>query len=544
MAKSWRTGRRNEGRLVRAHPFRPRFAEMASILSDSDPEPDGSLQDRWETLLDLLPGVWFEQRADLSFTAIGPGQELFFGNQGGDPVKHSDLFLSTIHEDDRAEVLSWLKKQADSDGILRTSYRLVHPETRDIFYVADIRKGTGRDPVAFQGIWLDQTNQVRAEKRLTFRAWKENVSTVTSGLLHDFNNVIAGIFSISELYDSMLPPDHEMAAGMSQIKASSTQAQNLVRRIMELNREVSGQRNIFNLEHLVADQLDFLKAVLPRGTQIEDRFTGEEIPVRLDEVGLRQVLLNFATNARDALGDNGRIEIVTQRHDTDASGPEGILPPDFRIPAGQAEIIFRDNGSGMPAGVAQRAFDPFFSTKEPTRGSGLGLYNAHLFAQANKGQLGVVTRPGAGTAFHLVLPIETFDQTEEEADPEPDPIDRRVHVLLYSWEDADGSDLVTRMREQAWQVLALTHAGRTREHLAQSVFPIDLVVILRISLDENADQLLEEIRGEDPAVKIAVITVGDDPEQIPRPVSEQADLVLHHNLKLSTMIRSLNDLIV
>lgn len=517
---------------------------MPSILSDSDQESGRSLQDRWETLLDLLPGVTFEQRADLSFATIGPGRELFFGNQGDDLVKRSDLFLASIHEDDRVEVLSWLKKQVASDGVLRTTYRLVHPETRDLFYVADIRKCTGRNPVTFQGLWLDQTNQIRAEKRLTYRAWKENVSTVTSGLLHDFNNVIAGIFSISELYDSMVTPEHEMAAGLSQIKASSTQAQKLVRRIMELNREVSGERNIFNLEHLIADQLDFLKAVLPRGTQLEDRFTGEEIPVRLDEVGLRQVLLNFATNARDALGDDGRIEIVTRRHDTDAPGPEGIHPPDFHIPAGQTEIIFRDNGCGMPPGVAQRAFDPFFSTKEPTRGSGLGLYNAHLFAQANKGQLGVVTRPGEGTAFHLVLPIETFEETGEAIDPEPVVDDRRVHVLLYSWEDAGGSDLVTRMREQTWQVLTLTHAERAREHLAQSVFPIDLVVILRISLDEDADRLLEEVRGEHPGIKIAVITVGDDPEQIPRPVSEQADLVLHHNLKLSTMIQSLTDLIV
>lgn len=517
---------------------------MAPILSDSDQDSGRSLQDRWETLLDLLPGVHFEQRADLSFTSIGPGRELFFGRHGDDLIGRSDLFLSSIHEDDRVEVLSWLKKKVAVNGILRTTYRLVHPGTRELFYVADIRKRTGSNPVTFQGIWLDQTNQIRAEKRLTYRAWKENVSTVTSGLLHDFNNLIAGIFSISELYDSMVTPDHEMAAGLSQIKASSTQAQNLVRRIMELNREVSGERKLFNLEHLIADQLDFLKAVLPRGTRIEDAFTGEEIPVRLDEVGLRQVLLNFATNARDALGDHGRIEIVTLRHDVEAPAPEAIIPDDFRIPAGYAEIIFRDNGCGMLPGVAQRAFDPFFSTKEPTRGSGLGLYNAHLFAQANQGQLGVVTRPGEGTAFHLVLPIETFEETGEPNDPEPVTDDRRVHVLLYSWEDAGASDLVTRMREQTWQVLTLTHAGRAREHLTQSVFPIDLVVILRISLDEDADRLLEEVRGENPTVKIAVITVGDDPEQVPRRVSEQADLVLHHNLKLSTMLKRLNDLIV
>jgi signal transduction histidine kinase len=441
-------------------------------------------------------------------------------------------------------VLSWLKKQVSTDGILRTTYRLVHPDTRDLFYVEDIRKRTGQNPAIFQGIWMDQTNQIRAEKRLTYRAWKENVSTVTSGLLHDFNNVIAGIFSISELYHSMVNEDHEMYAGLGQIKAGSTQAQYLVRRIMELNREVSGERSIFNLEHLIADQLDFLKAVLPRGTLIEDHFTGTEIPVRLDDVGFRQVLLNLATNARDALGENGRIKITTRRHDRASPGPDGILPSEFHIPAGSAEIVFHDNGCGMPPGVANRAFDPFFSTKEPTRGSGLGLYNAHLFAQANKGRLGVVTGPDRGTAFHLVLPLETFAQPTNDEEPEPVDDDRRMHVLLYSWEDAGPSDLVSRMREASWQVLTVTGADRVREHLTQSVFPIDLMVILRISLDEQADQLLDEIRRAHPAMKIAVITVGDDPEQVPHQISEQADLVLHPNLKLSNMIERLTALIV
>jgi len=494
--------------------------------------------------LDLLPGVYFEQRADLTFAEIGPGRERFFGSHGEDLDGRSDLFLSCIHEDDRIDVLSWIKKQFPARGVFQTTYRLLHPETGEQFYIADIRKRSGENPVTFRGIWLDQTRQIRAEKRLTYRAWKENVSTVTSGLLHDFNNVVAGIFSISELYHSMVTPDHKMHAGLSQIIASSKQAQNLVRRIMELNREVSGERNIFNLEHLITDQLDFLKAVLPRGTHIEDHFTGNEIPVRVDEVGFRQVLLNLATNARDALRGNGRIEIVTKRHDSDAPGPEGIIPKDFRIPAGSVEIIFSDNGCGMPPGVADRAFDPFFSTKEPTRGSGLGLYNAHLFAQANKGRLGVVTKPDCGTAFHLVLPVETFGENEESEDRVTERDERRRHVLLYSWEDAGQSDLVARMREQTWQVLTLTHANRVREHLAQAVFPIDMILIMRISLDEDADRLLEETRIEHPSIKIAVITMGEDPEQVPRLINEQADLVLHHNLKLSTMIKRLSDLIV
>lgn len=515
---------------------------MAQSLTDTTGDPDGVLRNRWETLLKLIPGVIFEQRTDLSFVSVGPGRERFFGSRSSEVAERSDVFLSCVHEDDRVGLLSWMRKLTPAMGMVETSYRLVHPDTGVIHYVADKRMRTATDVELYQGVWLDQTSRIRAEKRLTYRAWKETVSTVTSGLLHDFNNIIAGIFSLSELYHSQITSDHEMHAGISQIKASSMQARQLVRRIMELNREVSGERNLFNLESLIEDQLDFLKAVLPRGTEIEAIFTGAELPVRLDDVGFRQVLLNLATNARDALGDGGRIEIETRRHDKGGSGPDGVLPSDFQYPDGSVEIIFRDNGCGMPAGVAERVFDPFFSTKEPTKGSGLGLYNAQLYATTNKGRIGVVTKRGGGTAFHLVLPLETFEEATCPA-AEEDLTDQRHHLLLYSWEDTSHSDLVAEMREQTWQVLTLTNAARVREYLTQSDFPIKMMVILRIALDEDADRLLEQVQTEHPEIRIAVITMGDDPEQTPRSVNERADIVLHHNMKLSTMIKSLSDLI-
>jgi hypothetical protein len=197
----------------------------------------------------------------------------------------------------------------------------------------------------------------------------------------------------------------------------------------------------------------------------------------------------------------------------------------------------------MLPGVAERVFDPFFSTKEPTKGSGLGLYNAQLFAATNKGRIGVITAPGTGTNFHLVLPLETFSEAAPPTAEDTLTTEQRHHLLLYSWEDTSHSDLVAKMREQNWQVLTLTNAARVHEYLTQSDFPINMVVVLRIALDEDADLLLEQIRIEHPEITIAVITMGDDPEQTPRSVNDRADLVLHHNMKLSTIIKRLTDLI-
>lgn len=157
---------------------------------------------------------------------------------------------------------------------------------------------------------LGGKRQKIAEDRLSSRSWKESLSTLTRGLLQDFGSALTGIFSLSELYHSTLPLRHPLREGLALIRENAAEAQRLVRMILELNSDTAGERSYLNLGRLVRDQLDLLKLVLPRGTQLTGPGEDGAWPVHLDETAFRQTLVNLAMNARDALRGPGDIRIA------------------------------------------------------------------------------------------------------------------------------------------------------------------------------------------------------------------------------------------
>ena len=273
-------------------------------------------ESRLNNYLHNFPGVFFSQRPDFSFSYVGPG---FMGLTGVDPrpILHSGgQFIDIIIKADQPTFLREIERNSISSDTISITYRVRNPATKSIVYLMDVRTprlSPGGLLLGYEGVWLDVTRQSIAEARLSRSAWKENLATITSGLIHDFSNVMAGIFSLSELYASTLEKDHPWRKGMTQIMESSRQARKLVRRIIDLSREEAGRKNYFNVETLLADQIDLIKAVMSKQTKIETEFTGEELPVYIDDVSFRQTILNLAINSRDAIEKNGLIRIKVRR---------------------------------------------------------------------------------------------------------------------------------------------------------------------------------------------------------------------------------------
>ena len=273
-------------------------------------------ESRLNNYLHNFPGVFFSQRPDFSFSYVGPGLAELLGIDPKPLLRNGGQFLDLILDADRQEFLKEIEHSSIISDSFSITYRVRHPETRNITYILDVRTprlSPGGLLLGYEGVWLNVTRQSIAEARLSRSAWKENLATITSGLIHDFSNVMAGIFSLSELYNSSLEPDHPWKKGMTQIMEASRQARKLVRRIIDLNREVAGNKNYFNLENLLTDQIDLMKAVMSKQTKIETDFTGEELAVYLDDVSFRQTVLNLAINSRDAIEKNGKITIRVRR---------------------------------------------------------------------------------------------------------------------------------------------------------------------------------------------------------------------------------------
>ncbi len=363
-----------------------------------------------------FPGIFFTQRTDMTFSYLSRGIRRIFPNEHREFSRNGGLFLNKIFEKDREHFLNALNSNSKSPETFSFSYRVQLPPTGQIVYLLDVRTPiitATHKLLGYDGVLIDITRQAIAEHRLSNSVWREGLATLTNGLVHDFSNLMAGIFSISELYHGMMEKDDPMANGMGQIKKSTMQAQKLVRRIIDLHREKPAARAIHDLRLLLKDQMDLVGIIIPRSAKLQTDFGTESLPAFLEETGFRQVILNLAINARDAIERNGRLKIRLRKVKKGDDIKVGASGKTRKAPSHGAEISLSDNGKGIPAEIEEKLFDPFFTTKESSSGSGFGLYNTKLFIEDHKGEIGFSSEMGKGSVFYLYLPLAIEEEEDD-----------------------------------------------------------------------------------------------------------------------------------
>lgn len=359
-----------------------------------------------------FPGIFFTQRLDMTFSYLSKGIRNVFPTEYHELSRNGGLFLNKILEQDRELFQHELNSNSKKKETFSLSYRIRIPPNDQISYLLDIRTPIitkTKKLLGYDGVFIDVTRQAIAEHRLSNSVWREGLATLTNGLVHDFSNLMAGIYSISELYHGMMKKDDPMANGMGQIKKSSMQAQKLVRRIIDLHREKAAQRSIHDLRLLLRDQMDLIGIIIPRSAKIQNDFGSEPIPAFIEETGFRQVILNLAINARDAISKTGKIRISARRVKKGESIMKGASKGPYLANVNGAEISLTDNGKGIPENISKKLFEPFFTTKESSIGSGFGLYNSKLFIEDHNGKIDFSSMPGQGSTFYLFLPLVEDD---------------------------------------------------------------------------------------------------------------------------------------
>ena len=207
----------------------------------------------------------------------------------------------------------------------------------------------------------------------------------------------------------MMDKDDPMKNGIGQIKKSSMQAQQLVRRIIDLHREKPSNKVVHDLRLLLKDQMDLLQIIIPRSTKIKTDFGNETIPALIEETGFRQVILNLAINAKDAVVKNGEIKITVRKIKKGEKIFEKQKVAEVAKHRG-ALLSLSDNGCGIPDELNDKIFDPFFTTKEASGGSGFGLYNAKLFIEDHNGSIAFISEKNKGTTFYIFLPLAELEE--------------------------------------------------------------------------------------------------------------------------------------
>jgi PAS domain S-box-containing protein len=534
-----------------------------SILNDSvgeiinDPQKISQLflrlqksEARLESYMKHFPGVFFHQRADYSFQYISPNSQRLLDYPPDRLLRSGSQFLGLICDQDRDFFVQELRKHSARAEPFTLQYRIRKPRDGSVLHLTDVRSPVFSPSgmlLGYEGVWLDTTRQVIAERKLTSAAWKESLAILTAGLVHDFSNVMAGIYALSELYHANMEPGDRMYEGLGQIKKSSMEARKLVRRIIDINREEAGQKNYHDPRKLISEQVDLLKIIFPRGTRIDLELNAEEVPLYIDDVEFRQVMLNLAMNAKDAIENQGQIHIRTRKVFQHEILFENCHAGKRQAPRDGILITFEDNGSGIPSSYRDRLFHSFFTTKEIHKGSGFGLYNIQRIVRNAEGLIAFETADGKGTTFHLYFPEADF--TEQIAENEarktqtPDPHRQRPFVVVVGQEEASRFDLIGMLRAKQWEVIFFSQLEKLQSYLSECPRSPTLCLVIALHDERNTLQVCQLFRKLHPDTLFALLPMGLETEDVNPTVAAEMALICDSSLNPNHLLEHLEQLI-
>ncbi len=492
-----------------------------------------------DKLLQRWPGVVFSQRADFSFQHLSGKVEELTGVPPEAWRAQPRLFWEVIHEADVDEFKRQCRQAARAPEGVTTTYRLRHALTGRVSYILEHRQAAVSKSglvLGYEGFWLDITRQTLAERRLSTAAWKETLALVTMGLAHDFSNQLSGIISLTELVMSQTGRDHPSAPTFDLIKRSALQASQLVQRIVNLHRSKTGSRQYQDFNQVVTELAELVCKVLPRRIQVETQLGGQQLPVYMDAVEFRQVVLNLALNAADAMPKHGLLLFRVTRHIAAQALAQcqGAFP---RLPC--LCLSVQDNGTGIAARHLPHLFDPFFTTKPLTKGSGLGLYNARVFVEEHGGAISVDSTEGKGSIFHLWLPEADFTEAERTATQDAE---RRRSILLVGQPGLAADSIAEFLRTNNFYVVATQTPARTIELLTTEERDLHGVLVLADPDDSAMLGLVAELRERGLARRLVLQVIGGSLDHLDQRILDKADLVLASDAEAETILRKLNSL--
>jgi PAS domain S-box-containing protein len=247
----------------------------------------------------------------------------------------------------------------------------------------------------------DITERKRTEEALVRSQKMEALGTLAGGIAHDFNNLLLAIGGNTKLAAEDLDPAHPAQQSLAQIAKASHRATDLVGRILAFSRQQEPRRENIELQPIVDDALQLLRATLPAMIAINATHQTDVPAVYADSSQIHQVIMNLMTNAAHAIGNGpGAVDVVV-----DAVTIQSELPIVRELRPGRyAHIAISDDGCGMNSETIARVFDPFFTTKGAGQGTGLGLSVVHGIVKSHDGAITVYSQLGKGSSFHIYLP--------------------------------------------------------------------------------------------------------------------------------------------
>jgi PAS domain S-box-containing protein len=353
-------------------------------------------------------------------------------------------------------------------------------------------------------IQTDITARKETEEQLNQSQKMEIIGQLTGGLAHDFNNLLTVVLGNLEFVLTQdTPPDGEVREHIDAAFDASKRGAELTKRMLAFSRRQALAPRLTDLRRTVGDFRDFLDRSLGNGTGLETRLGEGVWPVLVDRGQLENAILNLAVNARDAMGNSGKvaIEVVNRT----MKGAADVT--DQAIPDGDYVCVaVSDTGGGMTKEVMSKATQPFFTTKESGKGTGLGLSMVYGFTSQSKGFLRIESQPGKGTTMELIFPRVSACAAIEQLGSEVVAEGGSETLLLVDDEPQVRTIAAIQLKRLGYEILQAEDGHEALEILGRTPGVNLLVTDIGLPGGMSGLDLAAAVRQQNPAIPVLYVS--------------------------------------
>lgn len=462
-------------------------------------------EERWQFAVEgSNDGVW-DRNVQTGIVYFSRQWKYMLGYEDHEIGSSTTEWLKRVHAEDLPKVRMELGRHLTGETPLyATEYRM---QCKDGSYKWILARGKvisrtpDGKPIRFVGTHCDITERKNLEEQLYQSQKMEAVGQLAGGIAHDFNNILTAIIGYSHLIamnTGHVPQESPIRGYVEQIQTSAERAAELTQALLAFSRKQVMIPKVVALNDTISNLDKMLRRLISENIDLLLTTCSEELYVLADKSKIEQVLINLATNAKDAMAGNGTLSITTKRMTMDT---ELIAQQGFGKPGEYACISVSDTGCGIDEELQNKIFEPFFTTKEVGKGTGLGLSIVYGIVKQHGGYISVHSRPLKGTTFSICLPLAE----KQEDPPPPRPVTTTAggsETLLLAEDDpAVRSFHKTLFRNAGYTVICAVDGEDALDQFNRYEQDIDLLVLDVVMPKLNGINLYDKIRDRRPDLK-------------------------------------------
>jgi len=356
----------------------------------------------------------------------------------------------------------------------------------------------------------DVTEEREAQRRIEQQERLATIGQLAGGIAHDFNNLLTSIIGFAQLGLMKLGTAHPLRKDLEIIISQGQRASELIRQILDFSRRSITEKKPLNLSSFLKETMKLLRRTLPENILIHWEIQPGDYTVLADPTHIQQLIMNLATNARDAMPNGGTLTFHLKKvllSKEDVQSYIGLSPGEYVM------LKVEDTGCGMNDEVKKHAFEPFFTTKSPGKGTGLGLSQVYGIVKQHNGHIYLESEVGRGTQVIIYLPFFKKGEKIPRADILNIPKGEGQKILLVEDEELVREVGQNMLEKLGYRVLAASNAKEALQIFNSHQGEISLVITDMVMPDMNGGDLYRELNRISPGVKVLLVSgysLGDE----------------------------------